>query len=78
VSEFAMKPSLKAPSLLKRTAMVPCGINHFFSPLRSDSFRSGLMFYCRCLFFYSYARSLRCVGWLARNFAQWSIVDRIL
>jgi len=45
----------------------------FYSLPGSDNFRSGLMFYCRC-FFYFNARSPRCVGRSARNFARWSVL----
>ena len=47
------------------------------SPSRSNSFWSGLMFYPRC-FFYSSVISLRCIYWLAQNFAWWSYLGRIL
>jgi len=51
-------------------------IRLFFSPPGSDSLRSELKFYCRCfiyLFFFN-ARSPRCVGRPAWNFARCSVL----
>jgi len=53
----------------------------FISPPENDSFRKDLCFSPDVLFFiffYPSARSPRCVGRPARNFARWSVLGRIL
>jgi len=45
----------------------------FVSLSGSNSFRSRLMFYCRCFsFLIPIARSRRCISRLAWNFPRWS------
>jgi len=63
----------KAVARLLSFAKVNC-----ISPPVNDSFRNDLCFTADVLFFYSNARSPRCVGRSARNGVRWSDLGRVL